>query len=122
MYGKDSVQKLECIGHVQKHVGCRHRKLQEIVHGLGGKGKLTDALIDCLQNYYGIAKIANVGNLSAMKQATLASLFYCSSTDKQASETWPVFAWTEELVRVQKGRSTRPREVCAQRRASKRCA
>lgn len=83
MYGKDSVQKLECIGHVQKRVGCRLRKLKKTVRGLGGKGKLTDALIDRLQNYYGIAIRANVGNLSAMKKATLASLFHCSSTDKQ---------------------------------------
>lgn len=53
------------------------------MRGLGGKGKLTDALIDRLQNYYGIAIRANVGNLSEMKQATLASLFHCSSTDAQ---------------------------------------
>lgn len=83
MYGENSVQKLECIGHVQKRVGCRLRKLKKTVRGLGGKGKLTDALIDRLQNYYGIAIRANVGKLSEMKQATLASLFHCSSTDAQ---------------------------------------
>ncbi|XP_077550765.1 uncharacterized protein LOC144164042 [Haemaphysalis longicornis] len=82
MYGKNSVQKLECTGHVQKRVGCRLRKLKKTVRGLGGKGNITDALTDRLQNYYGIAIRANVGNLSAMKQATLASLFHCSSTDK----------------------------------------
>lgn len=48
MYGKDSAQKLECTGHVQKRVGCHLRKLRTTVHGLGGKGKLTDGLIDCL--------------------------------------------------------------------------
>lgn len=60
MYGKDSAQKLECTGHVQKRVGCRVRKLKKTVCGLGGKRKLTDALIDHLQNYYGIAIRANV--------------------------------------------------------------
>lgn len=49
MYGKDSVQKLECIGHVQKRVGCRLRKLKKTVRGLGGKRRLTDAFIDRLQ-------------------------------------------------------------------------
>lgn len=81
IYGKDSVQKLECIGHVQKRVGCRLRKQKKAERGLGGKGKLTDVLIDWLQNYYWIAIRANVGDLTAMQQATLASLFHCSSTD-----------------------------------------
>lgn len=82
IYGPNSVRKLECIGHVQKRVGCRLRKLKKTVRGLGGKGKLTDVLIDRLQNYYGIAIRTNVGDLQAMKQATLASLFHCSSTDE----------------------------------------
>lgn len=55
IYGPNSVRKLECIGHVQKRVGCRLRKLKKTVCGLGGKGKLTDVLIDRLQNYYGTA-------------------------------------------------------------------
>lgn len=82
IYGPNSVRKLECIGHVQKRVGCRLRKLKKTVRGLGGKGKLTDVLIDRLQNYYGIAIRANVGDLHAMKQATSASLFHCSSNDE----------------------------------------
>lgn len=79
IYGKNSVRKLECIGRVQKRVGCRLRKR---VAGLAGRGKLTDALIDGLQNYSGIAIRANVGDLQGMKKATLASLFHCSSTDR----------------------------------------
>lgn len=73
IYGTNSVRKLECIGHVQKRVGCRLRKLKKSVPGLGGKGKLTDVLMDRLQKYYGIAIRANVGDLRAMKQAALAS-------------------------------------------------
>ncbi|GFV23617.1 uncharacterized protein TNCV_275031 [Trichonephila clavipes] len=54
-YGKDSVTKYECIGHVQKRVGARLRKLKSKNKNLSGKGKLTDSFIDRLQNYYGIA-------------------------------------------------------------------
>ena len=45
------------------------------------KGKLTDSLIDKMQNYYGIAIRANVGNLNEMKNAVLASFFHCASSD-----------------------------------------
>ena len=45
----------ECIGHVQKRVGTALRKLKKEKSGLGGKGELTDAMVDKLQNYYGIA-------------------------------------------------------------------
>lgn len=79
IYGKNSARKLECIGHVQKLVGCRLRKLRKRVAGLAGRGKLTDALIDRLQNYYGVAIRANVGDLQEMKKATPASLFHCST-------------------------------------------
>ncbi|GFT33142.1 uncharacterized protein TNCV_1264981 [Trichonephila clavipes] len=37
IYGKDSVTKLECIGHIQKRVGTRLRKLKSRNKGLGGK-------------------------------------------------------------------------------------
>ena len=55
VYGNDSVEKLMCVGHVQKRVGARMRSLKKRENGLGGRGKLTDATIDRLQNYYGIA-------------------------------------------------------------------
>ncbi|GFV36281.1 uncharacterized protein TNCV_2233281 [Trichonephila clavipes] len=45
-YGKDSVTKNECIGHVQKRVGARWRKLKSKNKNLSGKGKLTDSFID----------------------------------------------------------------------------
>lgn len=41
------VKKLECVGHVQKIVGCRLRNLKKREKGLGGKGKLTNNMIDC---------------------------------------------------------------------------
>ena len=60
IYGDIIVVKKECIGHVQKRVGTRLRKLKKSVKGLGGKGRLTDSTIDKLQNYYGIALRSNV--------------------------------------------------------------
>ncbi|GFW67471.1 uncharacterized protein TNCV_3391421 [Trichonephila clavipes] len=46
IYGKDSVTKLECIGHVQKRVGGRLWKLKKNIKSLRGKGKLTNKLIN----------------------------------------------------------------------------
>lgn len=44
-YGDDFlVSKSECIGHVEKRMGTRLRNVKKI-NKLGGKGKLTDALI-----------------------------------------------------------------------------
>ena len=63
-YGEDCIpNKLECIGHVQKRVGSRLRKLKSTNKGLklddgkglAGKGRLTDSKIDVLQNYYWIS-------------------------------------------------------------------
>ncbi len=39
------------------------------IKDLGGKGCLTDAMIDNLQNYYGIATRANSKDIDAMKKA-----------------------------------------------------
>jgi hypothetical protein len=54
-YENIDVEKKECVGHVQKRVGTALRKLKKVTKGIGGIGKLTDPLIDKLQNYYGIA-------------------------------------------------------------------
>lgn len=74
------VEKLECVGHVQKRVGNRLRNLKKNVKGLGGRGRLTNNLIDRLQNYYGIAIRSNVGDLEGMKKATCAVLFHVASS------------------------------------------
>ena len=80
IYPNTKVIKYKCIGQYQKRVGNRLGKLHQRVKGLGGKakakeilttmedgrimktpkkakGKLTDALIDMLQNYFGLARI-----------------------------------------------------------------
>ena len=52
-------QKLECIGHVQKRLGTRLRDLRKSYKNtstpLSGRGKLTDKVINSLQNFNGIA-------------------------------------------------------------------
>ena len=40
------VKTLECVGHVQKRVGCCLRNLKKQEKGIGGKGKLTNNMID----------------------------------------------------------------------------
>lgn len=82
-YGDNSVKKLECIGHIQKRVGTRLRKLKSKSKGLSGKGKLTNTFIDRLQNYYGIAIRSNVGDLQKMQQSVIAALFHCASSSKK---------------------------------------
>ena len=73
--------KLECVGHVQKRVGTRLRNLKKNVKGLGGKkGKLTNSIIDRLQNYYGIAVRQNVNNLEGMRKSIHATLFHVASS------------------------------------------
>jgi hypothetical protein len=37
-------------------------------------------MIDCLQNYYGIAVRSNIGNKENMKKAIHATLFHCASS------------------------------------------
>ena len=44
--------------------------------GLGGKGKLTDAMIDRLQNYYGITIRSNVGDLAQMKKKQYMLVYF----------------------------------------------
>jgi hypothetical protein len=74
-YGDHCIpEKLECIGHVQKRVGSRLRKLKTSNKGLkladgkglAGKGRLTDAKIDILQNYYGLAVRENLDSVDNM--------------------------------------------------------
>jgi len=83
-YENIHVEKKECVGHVQKRVGTALRKMKKENKGIGGKGKLTDSLIDKLQNYYGIAIRSNSGDLAGMKSAIYASLFHCVSSEKRS--------------------------------------
>ncbi|GFU81835.1 hypothetical protein TNCV_433791, partial [Trichonephila clavipes] len=51
-----------------------------MMKGLGGKNKLTDKLIDRIQNYYGIAIPKQcTGNLLKMMSSVIAAFFHCVS-------------------------------------------
>ena len=95
-YKKKSVKpkKKECVGHVQKRLGTRLRKvvknyrreekvmkkgkmITKIIK-LSGKGKLTDTIINSMQNYYGLAIRRNLGSLYMMKKAIGAVLYHCT--------------------------------------------
>ena len=76
-YGDLEIVKHECVGHVQKRLGTQLRTLkksgkrdrEEKVVRFGGKGRLTDKVIDALQVYYGGAIRNNKNDLQGMEQA-----------------------------------------------------
>lgn len=72
---------------MQKRVGTAPRKLKKENPGLGGKKNRTDAMIDRLQNYHGIAIRSNVGDLNGMKRAIHASFFHCASSERRDLHT-----------------------------------
>ena len=100
-YGENfTINKKECVGHVQKRMGKRLRDLvkntveeKEIKTGknagkkrrskvLGGKGKLTAKVIDNLSRYYGSAIRHNCDSVSKMKNAIWATYYHQQSTDE----------------------------------------
>ena len=88
-YGDTEVKKLECVGHVQKRLGSRLRKLRVQMKGkklpdgklLSGAGRLTDKKIDTLQNYFGLAIRQQKDDLLGMQWSVLATLYHVASTD-----------------------------------------
>ena len=57
------------------------RKIKEKGRLRKAKCRLTDSVIDKLQNYFGIALRSNVGDLQKMQDAILASLFHVASSE-----------------------------------------
>ncbi|GFV08040.1 uncharacterized protein TNCV_1046691 [Trichonephila clavipes] len=89
-YGEDiTVSKIECVGHVQKRMGTRLRKLKQMSSKLsdgksiGGKGRLTDRMIDLITTYYGNAIRQNKTCLSDMRKAVWAVYFHIRSSDEE---------------------------------------
>ena len=72
--------KEECVGHVQKRLGTALRRYKNNTKGkklsdgkpIGGRGRLTDKIIDRMQNYYGNAIRGNKGNVEGMKTSIKA--------------------------------------------------
>ncbi|GFV93371.1 uncharacterized protein TNCV_3685941 [Trichonephila clavipes] len=89
-YGEDiTVSKIECVGHVQKRMGTRLRKLKQMSlklsdgKSIGGKGRLTDRMIDLITTYYGNAIRQNKTCLSDMRKAVWAVYFHIRSSDEE---------------------------------------
>eukprot|EP00112_Aurelia_sp_Birch-Aquarium-sp1_P011438 Seg2406.1 transcript_id=Seg2406.1/GoldUCD/mRNA.D3Y31 product="hypothetical protein" protein_id=Seg2406.1/GoldUCD/D3Y31 len=91
VYGEGvTVKKLECVGHIQKRMGSRLRSLKKrlgktkLADGktAGGKGRLTDKLIDSLQLYYGGKAIRNnTSSISEMHDAVMVIYYHSISAD-----------------------------------------
>ena len=90
-YGEECIpNKMECVGHVQKRVGSRLRRLKNQNKGvkladgkgLAGKGRLTDGKIDVLQNYYGLAVRENLNGVDKLAKAIEASLYHVALADE----------------------------------------
>jgi hypothetical protein len=67
VYGDVKVEKIDCVGHVQKRMGKHLLKLKASTKGklddgktIEGRGKLTEAKLKQLQRYYGVAIRQNV--------------------------------------------------------------
>ena len=91
---KEPPIKEECIGHVQKKVGARLRSLNLKYKGanledgkkLTGPGRMTERVMNTLQNYYGMVIRNNIGNLYQMKKGVAAILFHCSQVENESGE------------------------------------
>ncbi|GFU04750.1 uncharacterized protein TNCV_4377761 [Trichonephila clavipes] len=91
-YGDDHlIEKIECVGHVQKRMGTRLRKLKLVYSKkklsdgktIGGRGRLTDSLIDKLAHYYGNAIRCNSTSVKEMRKAIWAVWGHSCSTDDE---------------------------------------
>ena len=77
------------MGHVQKRMGTRLRNLKKssgkkvLSDGktIGGRGRLTGAVIDQLSTYYGKAIRANKNSVEDMTKAIWATYYHKTSTD-----------------------------------------
>lgn len=90
-YGEDNeITKIECVGHVQKRMGTRLRKLKGKTKGkladgkpLSGKNRLTNVAVQKLQTFYGLAIRRHPNDLEGMKKAVWALYFHVMSTDEK---------------------------------------
>ena len=91
VYGDSiTIEKLECVGHIQKRMGSRLRNIKKKFgknalpdgKSIGGQGGLTKKIIDSFQVYYGKAIRENTTSVDHMRNATLAILANSRSTDE----------------------------------------
>jgi hypothetical protein len=87
------IKKIECVGHVQKRMGSRLRKLKDEYRGkklcdkkpLSGKGRLTDVVIDQLTTYYGNAIRKYPDSVRGMQRAIWAIWYHKRSNDGEVT-------------------------------------
>ena len=114
VYGSDAdsaVVKRDCVGHVQKHLGTALRNLKLTHRGqkladsksIGGAGRLTDALINSLQNYYGDVIRRNKGDVNSMMKAVQASLLHSNSSDERLRHHQGESSWCKWQVAAARG-------------------
>ena len=92
-YPGTKVNKLECVGHIQKRVGANLIKLTQENSFIKGKGegRLTKKVINTLQNYFGMAiRSCQETNVMKMKMAIAAVLCHCvRKVDENGKEDNP---------------------------------
>ena len=81
--------KLEYVVHTQKRLGKRLRILVKSRKGttnpVDGKNKLSETIINSMQNYYGLAVRNNRNYLYGIKKAVGAVLFHCTEMNDESS-------------------------------------
>ncbi|GFT38550.1 uncharacterized protein TNCV_2748271 [Trichonephila clavipes] len=110
-----SIEKVECVGHIQKHMGARLRKLKTINRGkklsdgksISGKNCLTDKLIDTITTYYGNAIRQNNSSISDMRQTIWAIYCHYRSTSSLLP-SW-LEKWCASAVKADRTTSKRIR-------------
>lgn len=129
-YGPNvSLVKEECVGHVQKRMYSRLKKLKDknkskiLADGkkIGGKNRLTDPAINQLCVYYGNAIRANTNDLTNMRKAIWAIWNHKASTDiepihdfcPEGPESWCTYQKARALntLETYKHKNTIPRAI-----------
>ena len=83
-----TIEKVECVGQVQKHCEINLRQLKSANKGikvddgkrLSGVGRLKDKVLDTLQNDYGLAIRQNAASIEKMKEGVNAVLPHTASS------------------------------------------
>ncbi|XP_034256368.1 uncharacterized protein LOC117654216 [Thrips palmi] len=126
-YGDDFIpEKVECVGHVQKRMSTRLRKLKKDMKGkklkdgkpLGGLGRLTDKKIDQLATYYGNAIRGN-NDVDSIRNAVWATFYHYRSTDAKpqhhlcpkGESSWCKYNKTQALKQQFKHKASLPEAV-----------
>lgn len=73
LYDK-AIEKEDCINHTAKRVYSGMQKLKKVQRGLEGKGKLTNAAMKKLTNYYATTLKGNVPDVVKMQKGVFTSL------------------------------------------------